>query len=177
MTSESVIICLDNNKITSPSRILYTNQKQESQWGPPISSTIAEIFLQHMESTLMKQLFDKKNIAFYTRYVDDVLIICSSQHITPETIHNYINRIHPNLHFNPTYANNNSINFLDLLIIRNQFPLPTDIYRKPTTTDTTINSLSNRPTEHKTAAYRYHINRMLSPPLTEERRQTEWEII
>ena len=29
-----------------------------------ISSTIEDIFLQHMESTLMKQLFDKKNIEF-----------------------------------------------------------------------------------------------------------------
>jgi len=43
--------------------------------GSPISSTIAEIFLQHMESTLIKQLFDTKNIAFYTRYVDDILLI------------------------------------------------------------------------------------------------------
>ena len=44
-------------------------------------------------------------------------------------------------------------------------------------TDTTINFLSNHLTEHKTAAYRYHVNRMLSLPLTEERWQTEWEII
>jgi len=80
----------------------------------PTSSTIAEIFLQHMESTLMKQLFDTKNIAFYTRYVYDMLLMYNSQHITPETINNYINRIHPKLHFNPTYKNNNSINFLDL---------------------------------------------------------------
>jgi len=141
--------------------------------GSPISSTIAEIFLQHMESTLMKQLFDKKNIAFYTRYVDDTLLIYNSQHITPETIHNYINRVHPNLHFNHTHEKNNSINFLDLLIIRNQFYLEMDMCGEPTTTDITINFLSNHPTEHKSAAYRYHINRMLSLPLTEERRQTE----
>ena len=55
---------------------------------------------------------------------------------------------------------------------------PPHIYRKPTRTDTTINFLSNHPpTENKTAAYRYHINRMLSLPLTEERQQTEWETI
>jgi len=83
----------------------------------------------------------------------------------------------PNLQFNPTYKNNNNINFLDLLIIWNQSKLEIDIYRKPTTTDTTINFLSNHPTKHKTAAYRYHINITLSLPLTEERRQTEWETI
>ena len=123
------------------------------------------------------QLFDTKNIAFYTRYLDDTLLIYNSQHITPDTINNYINRIHHNLHFKPTNENNNSIHVLDLLIIRNQFYLEMDIYRKPTTTDTTINVLSNQPTEHKTSAYRYHINRMLSLPLTEERRQAEWETI
>jgi hypothetical protein len=55
--------------------------------------------------------------------------------------------------------------------------LETDIYRKPTTTDTTINFLSNHPIEHKTDAFRYHIIRMHSPPLTTTRKQKEWEII
>ena len=103
--------------------------------------------------------------------------IGSSQHITPETIHSCINRINSNLHFNRTYENNNNINVLNLLIIRNQFYLETDIYRKVTATDTTVSFLSNHPTEHKTAAYRHHNNRMLSLPLTEERRKTEWETI
>ena len=85
--------------------------------GSPISSTIAETFLQHMENTLMKQLFDTKNIAFYTRYVDDILLTYNSQRITPKTIHNYINEVLPNLQLNPTYKNNDSINFMDLLII------------------------------------------------------------
>jgi hypothetical protein len=134
----------------------------------PISRTTAEIFLQHMENTLIKQLFDTKNIAFYTRYVDDILLIYNPQHITTDTIKNYINQIHPKLHFNPTYENNNSIHFLDLLIIRNQFYLEIDIYRKPTKTNTTINFLSNHPTEHKTPNNRYDINGMLSLPLTEE---------
>ena len=43
--------------------------------GSLISSTIVEIFWQHMESTLMKELFDMKNIAFYTRYMDEILLI------------------------------------------------------------------------------------------------------
>ena len=71
----------------------------------------------------MEQLFHKKNIAFYTRYVDDILLIYNSQHITPDTINNYINRILPILHFNNKYENNKSIHFLDLLIIGNQFYL------------------------------------------------------
>jgi len=64
---------------------------------------------------------------------------------------------------------------MEQLIIRNQSNLEIDIYRKPTTTDSKVNFSSNHLTEHKTAAYRYYINRMLSLPLTEERRQTDWK--
>jgi len=51
-----------------------------------------------------------------------------------------------------------------------------DIFRKPTT-DTTINFTSKHPTEHKIAAYCYVINRMISVPLTAERRRREWQQI
>jgi len=94
--------------------------------------------------------------------------MCNSQSITPETIHKYLNQVHTNLLFNPTHENNISINFMEILKIRNQSTLESDIYLKPTTTDTTINFSSNHPTEHITAAYRCYINRMFSLPLTEE---------
>ena len=123
----------------------------------PISSTITEVFFQNMESTLMKQLFDT-NVALYTRYVHDILLTYNSHHVTPEKVHSYINRIHTNFQFNPTHNSNNGINFLEFLTIRNQSNLPTDIYRKRAPTDTTINFLSNHTTEHRTAAYRCHIN-------------------
>ena len=70
-----------------------------------------------------------------------------------------------------------TINFLDLYIIRKTNKLEFDIYRKPSTTDITITYLSNHPIEHKLAAYRYHINRMLTLPLTKERRTHEWKTI
>ena len=76
---------------------------------------------------LMKQMFDTKNVVFYTRYVDDILLIYNSKRITPEVIHDYINQIHPNLQFNSTHGNNNSISFLDLLIIRNSTNLEVDV--------------------------------------------------
>jgi hypothetical protein len=49
--------------------------------GSPISSTIAEIFLQHRKNTHIKQLLDTKNIIFYTRYVDDILLIYDTERI------------------------------------------------------------------------------------------------
>jgi hypothetical protein len=65
--------------------------------GSPLSGIIAEIFLQHYEDTNIKHLLDTKNIAFYTRYVDDILIIFDTTKIDSHTINPYINNIHNNL--------------------------------------------------------------------------------
>jgi hypothetical protein len=100
------------------------------------------------------------------------LIIYDTKKISPETILDHINNIHPALKFTPTQEHNNTINFLDLTIIRHPSKIEIDIYRKPTTTDTT-NYTSNHPTEHKMATYRYMINRMLTLPLTADRRNNE----
>ena len=86
-----------------------------------------------------------RNIIYYTRYVDNILITYDTTHINDNTIHEYINRIHTNLQLKPTHENNGQINFLDLLIIRNSSNLEIDIYRKPTTTNTTVNYTSNHP--------------------------------
>ena len=43
--------------------------------GSPISGITAEIFLQHLEQSHVKLLLDSKHITFYSRNVDDILII------------------------------------------------------------------------------------------------------
>jgi hypothetical protein len=148
----------------------YQPQKGVSMESP-ISNTVAEIFLQYLESTHLKHILESKEIVFYTRYVGDILMIHNTKYTTPETIHQHINKTHPNLHFTPSHENNNSLCFLDLLLIRQPDKIETDIYRKPTTTDTTINYTSNHPSEHKMAAYRYLTNRMTSLPLTTDKRR------
>jgi len=82
-------------------------------------------------------------------------MIYNAKYTTLETIHQHINKTHPNLQFTPTHEHNNSISFLDLLLIRQPDKIEMGVYRKPTTTDTTINYTSNHPNEHKMAAYRY----------------------
>ena len=49
--------------------------EQGISMGSPLSGLIVEIFPQHYEDTNIRHLLDTKNIAFYTRYVDDILII------------------------------------------------------------------------------------------------------
>ena len=118
-----------------------------------------------------------KSIALYTRYVDDILVIYDTTKINLHTINTYINKINNNINLSPTHEEHNSTAFLDLTITRRHPKLEVDIYRKPTTTDTTSNFLSNHPIEQKTAAFRFHITRMHSLPLNPDKKQIEWEII
>jgi hypothetical protein len=65
--------------------------------GSPISSTIAEIFIQHLEDSFIKPLLDSKSITFYARYVDDIYIIYDSSHTNPNAITQLANTVHNNV--------------------------------------------------------------------------------
>jgi len=109
--------------------------------------------------------------------VDDILIIYDASPTNPDTITQYSNSIHRNLQLNPTLEANDRVNFLDLSIIRKASQFEIDIFRKPTTTDTTISYLSNHPGEHKIAAHRYYIERIFNLPLNNNRLHNEWQTI
>jgi hypothetical protein len=167
---------LSQNYFTSPKKYLY-QPNQGISMGSPISILITEIFLQQFEDTNIKQLLDIKNLAFYTRYVDDILIIIDTTKINFHTINTYMSSMHNNIKVNPTYEEHSSIDFLDLSISREHKKPKVDIYRKPTTTHATINFFSNHPVEQKMAAYRYHITRIHSLPLDPDKKTSEWKTI
>jgi hypothetical protein len=107
--------------------------------GSATSGTVAEIFLQHLEESHVPHFLDTHHIVYYTRYVDDIFIVYDSNLTNPGTITHHANSLHHNIKLIPTTETNNTINFLDLNITRTPTGLSIDIYRKPTTTDTTIN--------------------------------------
>ena len=88
-----------------------------------------------------------------------------------------INTIDENLQFKMSTEENNTINYLDISIHRNNNRIDLNIYRKPTGTDTTIHFTTNHPHEHKIAAFRHYIHRMIMLPITEESKQEEWNTI
>jgi len=73
--------------------------------GSPISSTMAKIFIQHLEESFIKHLLDSKSITFYARYVDDIFIICDSSHTNPNAITHYAKTIHNNIQIKPNPEN------------------------------------------------------------------------
>ena len=106
-----------------------------------LSGILPEIPLQQLEDSHIKSLLESKYIMFYSRYVDDIIVIYNATRTNPETIVQHANSMHSNIQLTPTLESNNQISFLDLLIIRKSHQLEYDVYRKPTATDTTINYL------------------------------------
>jgi len=171
--TEQIITCLrtilNQNYFEFQNNIYHP--KNGIAMGSPISGTIVEILLQHIENQHVKHLIEAGNITYYTRYLDDIFIVYDNTKTTIENIQSFTDHIHKNLKFTITQETNEQISFLDILITRQEQKLDINIYRKNTTTDTTINYLSNHPMEHKMAAYRYYINRMNRLPLSEKTEQ------
>jgi len=70
--------------------------------------------------------------------------------------------IDKNLQFQMSTEENNTLNYLDIAIHRNNNSMDISIYRKLTCTDTTIQFSSSHPYEHKIAAIRYYIHRIIN---------------
>jgi hypothetical protein len=168
-------VILNNNYFSFDNKY-YTNNKGIAM-GSPISGTVAEIFLQHYEQLYVKHLLEGQFIKYYTRYVDDIFIIFDPTKTAVDELTKCSTGIHKNIELKQNLETNKQIEYLDLLISRQADHLEIDIYRKPTTTDLTIQATSSHPIEHKLAAYRYHLRRMHTLPPTEDKKNTELNII
>jgi hypothetical protein len=67
--------------------------------GSPISSTLAEIYLQFFEELIIRHWRESGKTLYYTRYVDDILIIFEQNKTNEDSITNYMNNIHKYLEF------------------------------------------------------------------------------
>ena len=135
--------------------------------GSPLSGLLADIYINDFEN---KYIFTKNNtfynnIIFYAKYVDDTFLIFDGTIRQIDNFLNYLNKKSKNIQFTVEHENNKRINFLDLTIIKNFNHLEFKIYRKLTTTDTTIHAKSFHPYHQKMAAYNSFIHRLINTPL------------
>jgi hypothetical protein len=142
----------------------------------PISSTLAKIYLRYLEEKYMKHCLEHKDIIYYRRYVDDLLIIFNQSRINVDQILNFNDHIDDHLEFKISSVNNTLPN-LDLSITRNDNNIELNIYRKPSYTDIMIHYTSNHPYIHKLAAFIFYINRMITIPITHHASSQEWHKI
>ena len=114
----------------------FYSQTQGLAMGAPTSSVLSEIFLQYTEHTEICDSL-KQHIIGYFRYVDDILIVYNDKDTNIQNILNLFNNISLILNFAIEHEVNNSINFLNLTIYKNQ-QFSFRVYRKPTATDIII---------------------------------------
>jgi hypothetical protein len=112
--------------------------------GSPISGTLTEIYLQLVEERYIKHWIENLNIVYYKRYVDEIFIIFDTSRINEITINDSMKSIDEHLELKITETNN-SINYLDMTINRSIDVMEISVYRKPTSTNITIQHTSNHP--------------------------------
>jgi hypothetical protein len=156
---------------------MFWQQDNGTPMGSPISSILAEIFLQDLESKWYPSMINTRHIQYIGRYVDDVLIVYDSARVTADAIVHDHNGMHPNIVYKMEIEENEHVSFLDLNIHRNPNKIDMGIYRKPTYTDVVIPHSSNHPASHKSAAFHYMLDRPKRLPLTDQEKQKEMAVI
>ncbi|XP_023212127.1 uncharacterized protein LOC111614988 isoform X2 [Centruroides sculpturatus] len=92
----------------------YYRQRDGIAMGSVIGPKLADICM----TSLDEKIFQFQCIVFYTRYVDDILILYDSNDITAENIKNYANSLNNNIKFTYEEERNYEINYLDVIITR-----------------------------------------------------------
>jgi len=114
---------------------------------------LRKCILQYLEEKYTKHCLEHKDILYYRRYVDDLLLIYEQSKVSTDKIYNLINHIDVHLEFKISEEINNTLPYLELSISRSNNSMELEIYRKPTYTDIMIHYTSNHPHNHKLAAF------------------------
>ena len=143
--------------------------------GAPLAPIIADIFMAHLETTLMNNL-EQAGVCEWHRYVDNTFVL-----LRPDTniddVLNILNGFHPSIKFTHEVEKDGTIAFLDVKVIRSQvaqtmktgesqstpiFIFDTTIHRKETFTGLMTNWHSFVPHSYKKASVVSMIQRALS---------------
>lgn len=150
-------------------------QEEGLAMGSPLSGLLADLYLNYFENEYLFSCNNKykDKILSYSRYVDDTFLVFDGTYRQIEVLLNYMNSLDPKIKFTMELEVNNSLNFLDLTVTKENNRFTYKIYRKPTTTDTVIHADSHHPYEQKMAAFNAFVYRMLTVPLKPEDRLEE----
>ena len=146
--------------------------------GMSLSGLLADIFLNSIEKKLLDEQNEvNKNILYWRRYVDDILVVWTDSQAELDVFHNYLNTIHEKIKFTVEIEHSKNIKFLDLDISHNEKGLTFDIYRKPTQTDVIIPSDSHHYHAHKLAAFNACVHRLSTTPMSDQAKEKEIQVI
>ena len=122
-------IC-SNSTAFSFQNVLY-RQTFGTPMGSCISPIVANIFMEHIEKAALTTFHTLPKL--WLRYVDDTFCILKKEHMTE--FYQHINSVCHHIQFTMEEEQDLSLPFLDVLIIRHDKTLRSQVYRKPAHTD------------------------------------------
>jgi hypothetical protein len=130
--------------------------------GVPLAPVIADIFMAHMETTLMDRLMEI-GVCEWHKYVDDTFVLIEPTTNVTDVPH-ILNNFHPSIKFTYDIETDQSLPFLDVKVTRlsERQTFETTIYRKPTFTGLMTKWNSFVPMSYKKAGIDSMIRRALS---------------
>ena len=126
--------------------VLY-RQTFGTPMGSCISPILANIFMEYVENTALTTFHTPPKL--WLRYVDDTFCILKQEHIVE--FHQHINSVCRHIQFTMEEEQESSLPFLDVLVLRHNNTLCTQVYRKPTHTDRYLHFDSHHPKHQKLA--------------------------
>ena len=141
--------------VFSSNNQLY-KQNDGVSMGSPLGPILANILMTELELNTVPKLQQSGTIKFYTRFVDDTLLLARPSEF--ENILNTFNSFHKQIKFTyESFDNCSTMHFLDLQV--DTATLEIGIYRKTTHTGQYTNYDSYAPWHHKTAWIRSSLSR------------------
>ena len=99
--------------------------------GSPLGPSLANAFLCFHEQIWLNDCPEDFKPVYYRRYVDDIFALFRSPDHLEKFTH-YLNSKHKNIKFTYEKESNNSLPFLDILMLRSENGFKTSVYHKPT---------------------------------------------
>lgn len=157
----------------------YYIQREGLAMGSPLSSILAEIYLNDFENKHIMSHTNKfrNSIVYYYRYVDDAICLFKGNSRQIDLFTKRLNAIHPKIKFKREIEHENKINYLDLTIHTHENKHQFSVFHKPTQSSQVIHASSNHPISHKLAAFNSFIHRLNKIPMTTENYNKELNII
>ena len=101
--------------------------------GSPLAPALAEVFLTKIENDFINNPSNPLKFLLYYRFVDDIFVIFPEDENEKEFL-KIFNNFHKNLKFTLEHEQFNQLNFLDVLISKNNGQIMTSWYRKSSNT-------------------------------------------
>ena len=161
---KSLLILCTKNVYFTFNDVIYV-QTDGVAMGSPLGPVLANIFMIHLENSLIPTLSEK--LTFWSRYVDDTIAFVKRNEVS--NVLNLLNSFNNNIKFTYEEENDSCIAFLDVRLKRqNDGSLQTSVYRKETNTDVYIHWKSFAPDSWKIGTLRSLIQRTYTICLTKD---------